>query len=82
MNTLRSRFHAFLFNQLAKLKNPKAAEFFVQSIPLWIASCVIGLVAVLYAEILHFGESSFLYFYKMNKAWVFFLALSFSFYRI
>lgn len=79
MNTLRSRFHAFLFNQLAKLKNPKAAEFFVQSIPLWIASCVIGLVAVLYAEILHFGESSFLYFYKMNKAWVFFLAPVFFF---
>lgn len=79
MSKIRTVFYQFLLKLLDRIKNPKAAEFFVQSIPLWIASCVIGLVAVLYAEILHFGEQTFLHFYKLNKAWVFILAPVFFF---
>lgn len=57
----------------------ESTKFIFQNIPLWIASGVIGLVAVLYAEILHFGESTFLKIYQHNRAWVFVLAPVFFF---
>ncbi|QTV06674.1 chloride channel protein [Faecalibacter bovis] len=60
-------------------KRFESTAFIFQNIPLWIASCVIGLLAVLYAEILHFGESTFLKIYAHNKAWVFVLAPVFFF---
>lgn len=52
-------------NKKIAVENPtkkrfESTAFIFQNIPLWIASCVIGLLAVLYAEILHFGESTFL----------------------
>lgn len=60
-------------------KRFESTAFIFQNIPLWIASCLIGLLAVLYAEILHFGESTFLKIYQHNKAWVFLLAPVFFF---
>lgn len=57
----------------------ESTAFIFQNIPLWIASGVIGLLAVLYAEILHFGELTFLKIYSHNKAWVFALAPVFFF---
>lgn len=60
-------------------KRFESTAFIFQNIPLWIASGIIGLIAVLYAEILHFGESTFLKFYAHNKAWVFVLAPLFFF---
>lgn len=60
-------------------KRFESTAFIFQNLPLWFASCIIGLVAVLYAEILHFGESTFLNIYKANKAWVFVLAPVFFF---
>ena len=60
-------------------KRFESTAFIFQNIPLWIASCLIGLLAVLYAEILHFGESTFIKIYSQNKAWVFVLAPVFFF---
>lgn len=57
----------------------ESTKFIFQNVPLWIASGIIGLVAVLYAEILHFGESTFLKIYQHNRAWVFVLAPVFFF---
>lgn len=79
MKKFGQSFIRLLFSRLEFLKNPKATEFLLQSIPLWIASCVVGCIAVLYAQILHFGEEVFLLFYKNNKAWVFILAPVFFF---
>ncbi len=62
------------FAEKSKDNNPKAVEFFLQSIPLWISSIVIGLISVGYAQLLHFGEETFLYFYHKDKLWVFVLA--------
>lgn len=60
-------------------KRLKSTNFIFQNIPLWIASCLVGLIAVFYAEVLHFGESTFLKIYQHNKAWVFVLAPVFFF---
>ena len=60
-------------------KRFESTKFIFQNIPLWIASGLVGLLAVLYAEILHFGESTFLKIYQHNKAWVFVLAPVFFF---
>lgn len=57
----------------------KSTAFIFQNIPLWIASGLVGLIAVSYAQILHFGESTFLKIYQTNKAWVFVLAPLFFF---
>lgn len=67
--------------QLEQVTNKRfqSTAFIFQNIPLWIASGVIGLLAVLYAEILHFGEKTFLQVYQHNKAWVFILAPVFFF---
>lgn len=62
------------FVNKSKTNNPKAKEFFLQSIPLWISSVIIGLISVAYAELLHFGEEAFIYFYQKDKLWVFVLA--------
>lgn len=61
------------FVEKSKDNNPKAKEFFLQSIPLWISSILIGLISVGYAELLHFGEATFLYFYHQDRRWTFVL---------
>ncbi len=68
-------------NQIGNVttKRFQSTAFIFQNIPLWIASCVIGLLAVLYAEILHFGEHTFLKIFQQNRAWVFVLAPVFFF---
>lgn len=55
-------------------KRLESTQFIFQNLPLWIASCVIGLVSVLYTEFLHIGESFFLNLYHHHKAWVFLFA--------
>ena len=55
-------------------KRLESTQFIFQNLPLWIASCVIGLVSVLYTEFLHVGESFFLSLYHHHKAWVFLFA--------
>ncbi|WP_094745847.1 chloride channel protein [Vaginella massiliensis] len=62
------------FVKKSRDNNPKAKEFFLQSIPLWISSIFIGLISTSYAALLHFGEETFLYFYQQDRAWVFALA--------
>ena len=79
MKKFGQSFLQLLFSRLEFLRNPKASKFLLQSIPLWIASCIVGCIAVLYAQILHFGEEVFLLFYKNNRAWVFILAPVFFF---
>jgi len=67
--------------EISNIENRRfeSTKFIFQNIPLWIASGFVGLLAVLYAEILHFGESTFLKIYQHNKAWVFVLAPVFFF---
>ena len=79
MKKFGQSFLQLLFSRLEFLRKPKASKFLLQSIPLWIASCIVGCIAVLYAQILHFGEEVFLLFYKNNRAWVFILAPVFFF---
>ncbi len=52
----------------------ESTQFIFQNLPLWIASCLIGLISVLYTELLHIGESFFLTLYHHHKAWVFLFA--------
>lgn len=62
-----------------KTDEKKSADFIFQNIPLWIASCLVGLVAVFFTKLLSFGESIFISLYNMHKAWVFVLSPIFFF---
>lgn len=79
METPKQKIYKEIKQQPISNKRFESTAFIFQNLPLWLASGVIGLVAVLYAEILHFGESTFLKFYQLNKAWVFVLAPVFFF---
>lgn len=62
-----------------KTKESQSASFIFQNLPLWIASCAVGLVAVFFTELLKLGESIFLNLYQHHKLWVFVLAPIFFF---
>lgn len=63
----------------SKSKESKSEYFLFQNLPLWIASCGVGLAAVFFTELLKLGESLFLNLYEYHKLWVFILAPIFFF---